>query len=329
MSALDFLFEGTPPPSTTTYGQQTTNIPQFMSDYTQGLLAQANSVAAIPYQPYQGPRVAGMTDMQNQGFQQVQDTVGDYQQPLNAGIGFATDAGNTDVLSGANPYLQQSAQMAQQGAMDPSAAMNPYTKNVIDQAGLLAGQNFSNYILPSLQNNFVKAGQYGSAGMQRAVGQQVNQTQQALQGQAQAALSDAYKTAQSGLFQGSSNLGQLGATTGQLGALQGQLQLGAGQQLGALGQMGQQLGLQGAAALDASGQEQQNLNQTNLNTAYQDFQNQTQYPQNQVGWLSNIIRGQPMSTTIDKSQTGPGTLNPSLLSQLISGTNQIKALGGT
>ena len=39
MSILDFLFEGKPPQSVTTYGQTVENIPKWMSDYTQGLIA--------------------------------------------------------------------------------------------------------------------------------------------------------------------------------------------------------------------------------------------------------------------------------------------------
>jgi hypothetical protein len=250
MSALDFLFGGNAPASTTTYGQTTNNVPQWYSDYTQGLVSQANAIADLPYQLYGGPRVAGFTDPQKQAFSQVSNLQGAYTPTLNAGINAATQAGSTNPAAMATPYLNQAAAMTNQAVTDPTANMNPYVNNVINNAGVLAGQNFSNNILPSIQNNFARAGQYGSAGMQRAVGQQVNQTQQALQSQAQAALAQAYQQSQQAGLAGGAQLGQLGATQGQLGALTGQLQLGSGQQLGALAQAGQALGLQGAAALE-------------------------------------------------------------------------------
>jgi hypothetical protein len=47
MSVTDFLFQGKAPPSVNTYGTTTANIPQWLSDYTQGLLAKGNAVAAF------------------------------------------------------------------------------------------------------------------------------------------------------------------------------------------------------------------------------------------------------------------------------------------
>ena len=60
-SITDFLFQGRPPQSVTTYGQTVENIPKWMSDYTQGLIARANAAAAEPYIPYGGPRIAGFS----------------------------------------------------------------------------------------------------------------------------------------------------------------------------------------------------------------------------------------------------------------------------
>jgi hypothetical protein len=60
MAILDFLFEGKPPASVTTYGQTVENLPAWYSDYTQGLIARANAVAAEPFQTYGYPRIAGL-----------------------------------------------------------------------------------------------------------------------------------------------------------------------------------------------------------------------------------------------------------------------------
>lgn len=133
--------------------------------------------------------------------------------------------------------------------------------------------------------------------------------------------------AQYGL-QGAGLRGQLGSQIAGIGATQGglqmqgantmaglsnaytQSQLGAGQGMMGLGIAGQQLGLQDANALFSSGAQQQNLGQRSLDTAYQDWLNQTYYPQNQTSWLSNIVRGLPSTgigqVTQTQTPTNPG-----------------------
>lgn len=89
-----------------------------------------------------------------------------------------------------------------------------------------------------------------------------------------------------------------------------------------------------AASLEAVGTTQQNQNQRNLDLAYQDFQQQRDYPRQQLDWLSNIIRGIPNSaipTSTTSSQTGPSQVyQPSPLAQvgsLLTGIRGISALG--
>ena len=81
----DFLFEGKPPQSVTTYGTTVEGTPKWMSDYTQGLIARANAAAAEPYIPYGGPRIAGFSPEQEAAFGMVEENVGAYQPFLEAG----------------------------------------------------------------------------------------------------------------------------------------------------------------------------------------------------------------------------------------------------
>lgn len=342
MSTLDFIFNGSPPPSTTRYGQSVENVPQWMTDYTQGLVSRANAIAAQPAPIYQGPRIAPFNNNQTQAFSNIKNQVGQFMPTLQGGIDATKGALNSLPSDQASPYLTSSANFATMSAnpsmgglaqaspfinqaaktfTDPntvSSYMNPYVGNVIDYAGRLAGNAFRENILPQINDTFVRAGQFGSSGMQRQVGNSIDQIAQDLQGQSLAALSNAYQTGsntfqsdqgrmgalaslvgnlgtqqQGATLQAAQQMGQLGATAGQLGSLTGQLQLGAGQQMGALASLGQQMGLQGNAALNAVGQEQQGQSQRNLDLAYQDWQNQTQYPQQMVDWLSQTIRGIP------------------------------------
>ncbi len=364
MSLTNFLFEGAAPPATTTYGQRTENIPQFLSDYSLGLISRANAIAAEPYQAYGGPRVAGFTDDTRNAFNQTRMASSAYQGPLAQALGLTQQAGQMNPFGAASPYITNAADMTQQAGNAPGALsaaapymqnaagtftgsnvnqyMDPYVMNVVNRASDVATRNFNENLMPGIQDKFTRAGQYGSKGMLTDATRAARDTTENIQSQANAALSQAYQNAgqlygqdasrQGTLAQLAGSLsnsdqamklqaaGQLGNLGGALGTLQGQtgaLQLQAGQQFGQLGQTGQQLGLQGAAALDTIGQEQRGLNQQNLDTAYQDFQNQTNYPRQTIDWMSSIIRGIPYSSSTTSSQTGPASVyQPSPLAQI-------------
>lgn len=105
--------------------------------------------------------------------------------------------------------------------------------------------------------------------------------------------------------QASNLLGQ-GTALGNLQSTQGAQQVAAGAALGNLGAQQANTNLTQNQALQATGQQQQQLNQSNLNTAMQNFQNQTQYPEQQTEYLNQIIRGLPApSASTGASQTTP------------------------
>jgi hypothetical protein len=64
--------------------------------------------------------------------------------------------------------------------------------------------------------------------------------------------------------------------------------------LGALGSTQQASDLSRLGAQQGSAAQQQALQQTQLDTAYQDFLRQRDYPQEQLGFYSNILRGLPV-----------------------------------
>jgi hypothetical protein len=318
MGVLDFLFEGKPPASVTTYGQSVQNVPSWLSDYTQGLIARANTVAAEPYQAYQGPRVAGFSEMQTQAQNMAKDNVGKWSPFADA-----AQSGYQGVLSGpgglsqAAPYLQ-----AGTGSYTDQVDkyMNPYVENVVDRSTELATRKLQEQLMPAINKNFIQSGNYGSAGQQRAVGRALRDVTGEVQSQARAAYSDAYN--QGAQLQGNEAMRQLQA--GQMaGNLYGQdmtNRLQASQGLGGLGQMVQSMRGTDAASLAAAGADQQAQTQRNLDLGYSDFLQQRNYPKDQVNWMSSIINGMPsMGGTTQTSQTGPAqAYGPSPISQLAS-----------
>jgi hypothetical protein len=121
----------------------------------------------------------------------------------------------------------------------------------------------------------------------------------------------------------------LGVATGAGNLLGQDIQnrTGLGQSYFNLGQGIQGLQYTDAAAQGAIGQQQQQLGQTSLDTAYKDFLEQRNYPQDMATYFSNIVRGyNPGSNT---SQQGTTTApDPSTISQIAGLGTGLLGLGG-
>lgn len=359
MSVSDFLFQGSPPPSVTNYGSSTAGLPQWLSDYTQGLLSKANAVAAEPYQAYGGPRIADFTQDQQSAYGATRTAANAYQPDFNQARGQFTNATGFSATGASQPFINTAAGMNPMGQAQPfinQAAqtfpgqvqnyMNPYTDQVVDRIGDLAARNLNEKLLPGINDQFIRAGQFGSSRNTMEVGRALRDTQEsALAAQSQA-LERGFSQAGQLFNQDANRMGNLASTTGnlalgemgalgQLGQLAGNMQsvdagnaLRAGEAFGSLGRAEQAAGLTGASALEAVGQQQQRLDQANLDLAYQDFQAQRDFPQQQVGFLSNIVRGVPYGQSTTSAQTGfAPAYSPSGLSQIAGALSLYGALG--
>lgn len=325
MPALDFLFQGTPPTQVTNTGQTSTNVPNWLQEYAQGILSEGAALASQPYPGYQGPTVAGQTPYSTQAAGTVSGLQGMYQPGITSAMNMATGASNPAAFTSALGMMPNAQADVQSSMNVTPAMMNPYTQNVIQKAEDTATQYWQNQLQPSINNQFTAAGQPGSSADINAQEQGAKQITQNIQDTAQAALSGAFTNAQQAALAGGSALGSLAQTTGGLGYEQGQLGLGGAGALGSLTQMGQNLGLQGASALDAAGQELQQNQQANLNAAYNQFLQQQQYPYQQIGWLSNLMEGTIPGTTPGGTTTAQQQTVPSYYS---SGQTPISAIGG-
>jgi len=336
-SITDFLFEGQPPKSVTTYGQTVENVPKWMSDYTQGLIARANAAAAEPYIPYEGPRIAGFSPEQEQAYGLTEENLGAYQPYLEAGaeataggLQQATRAGNTNVRGAAQPYLDKaSGRFVDPGNVE--AYMNPYIEHVLNRQTELSGRNLTEKFLPQLQSTFEGAGQYGSrggAGSMEDVGVRgtrdimadLQSQQLATLGQAYGQAADIYGSDTSRAAQLAQTAGGLEQATGQLGILGANARFTGAQQMGQMGEQASKLGMLDAAQLEQIGKSRQGMAQTGLDTAYQDFLEQRNLPMTRAQYMSEIIRGLPPSVigrAGTTTKTGPADVyQPSGLSQI-------------
>lgn len=98
--------------------------------------------------------------------------------------------------------------------------------------------------------------------------------------------------------------------------------------LGALGAQEQASNLARLGAQQSTAAQQQALTQTQLDTAYQDFLRQRDYPQEQLGFYSNILRGLPVQlASTSQTYQAPESVGSQLAGLGIAGLSASKLLG--
>lgn len=275
-----------PAPSNQNVSQ--TTIPEYAQPQVERMLGKAEALSETPYQAYGGERIAGFSPMQQQAFQGA------------ANLGPAKQLGTATQMAGMAGLgsLGAGQQYAQQ-ATNPFATqayMSPYIQNA------LAPQMFEARRQSDImgQQNQAQAVQQGAFGGSRSA--IVESERQRNLGQN---LANIYGTGMQNAFQGAQQAQQFGATLG----LQGYGQ--AGQMAGTLGQLGQtQFGQQQGAmqAQAAAGGQQQAQEQQKLTQQYQDFLTQRGYPQQQLSFMSDILRGIPLGQQTQTQYTAPQSM---------------------
>lgn len=251
-----------------------TALPDWYTEYAKSLLAKAYGATSQPYQTYDAPRIAGFAPEQEQAFGAVQANQGNYQPALTA----ATGAAEAGIGRFTDPGVATSY-------------MNPYTSGVVDDIGTLAGRNLSENLLPQVNKTFVGSGTFGGSRSADFTARAVRDANESALREQDAALQSGYNGAQ-GQFNADSNRSLTGATT-----------------LAGIGSTTQQLAGTDAAALEAVGAQRQGLAQTSANTAYQDFQNQRDYPLTQAQQLAGIGGTPTAGGTGTSSVTAPAPNN--------------------
>ena len=315
-SFLNFLTQGNPLPSSTST-LTTSQVPQYLSDYLYNLMSGAYSAAQQPYQAYGGPRIAGFTDPQTQAFAQTAEAANAYQPQMAAATQTAAQGAGLSTLGAAQPYFNTASQTTPGVISD---YMNPYQQNVIETMGTEAQRQLQEKILPAIGDQFTRAGQFGSSRQQEIAQRGVRDVASDLESNIGKQLAAGYTTAGQ---QAQTDLARQASIGQAAGALTGTQETAAANLANVqanLGQKQQALGLTGAAALETTGAQQQAMNQKNLDLAYQDFQQQTAYPEQQLGFLSNIVRGLPSggSTGSQTSTSLGSTYSASPLASLAS-----------
>ena len=218
------------------------------------LANQAKSVAATPFQQYQGEMVSGLTPTQEAGIQNVNASAGLAQPYYGAGAGYVQQA--------ATPFGQQQL----------NQYMSPYINDVVSQT--MANLNETN--AQQQQGLLGNAIQRGAFGGDRA-------------GVAQAELARQQNLA-TGQTLANVLQGGYGQALGQFNADQNR-QLQTGSTLGQLGTGAQGAALQGAQAQLSAGAQQQAVQQAQDVANQQQFQAAQAYPFQTTQYLGNLLLG--------------------------------------
>lgn len=278
------LFQGDPQ-TASSYTTSASETPKWMQDAIYNQIQWATNVANSPFQPYELQRVAGMSPLQEQAYQQVQDTQGAWKPTFEAaktgvgGLAGATSVGNI------------------------GAYMNPYTDAVTNRIAQLGSRNLTENLLPGVSDAFIRSGTFGGTRMGEFGQRALRDTQESILGQQANALQQGYTQA-------------LGASQADL-----QRQQGALAQLADMSKLGQTMQTTDTAALEAAGRGLQGQKQAELDAAYQQWQQEQLYPKQQLDWLSTQIRGMaPITPTMQTQQTQSTgqTYSSSPLSQIAS-----------
>jgi hypothetical protein len=281
-------------PAPTSQSVTQTSIPEYAKPYVERMLGKSEALTDAPYQAYGGQRIAGFTPMQQQAFQSAANLEPSKQLGYGtqlAGLGGlgAMNAGQNYQNMATNPY-------AQQAYMSPYVqnALAPQMQEAIRQSQIQGQQN---------QAQAVQQGAFG--GSRSAI---VEAERQRNLGQN---LANIYGTGMQNAFQQAQQAQQFGSTLG----LQGnQAAIQSAQAMGQLGQtqFGQQKDIINAQA--NAGAQQQGLQQQQLQQQYQDFLAQRAYPQQNLAFMSDILRGVPLGQSTTAQYTAPPTAAQTALS---------------
>lgn len=322
-----------------------------VAPYAQDLLGQAQALTDVnynPYMQYQGERVAQFSPLQqmsyeNAGLMQPQGQLQDATAMAGtAGLG----ALNTSYTY--NPLNPQSFTGGTQGSYDKTTGaytpgtgaasqyMSPYMGEVVARQQADA-QRQADIARQTQGAQAARAGAFGGSGALIA-NNMLNANLARQKGDiAATGLQNAYTQAQQQFNQEQGQrlaAGQLNAQQGQFGAglgLQGlQTALTGANTLGQLGQQQYQQGMGINALQNQYGLQQQAQMQKEIDTKYGDYLSAQNYPYKNLSFMSDIIRGVPLTQTGSSIyQAPPSTAqNITALGLGAAGISKLMANGG-
>lgn len=334
----------------TTQNVTQTNIPKEFMPYFDRLMGRVEEQSLQPYEAYGGSRLAASDQFADIGASQ--DMTRNIAGTGITGLPLAQAAAAGNVLEarrlgqyGPGQFSQYNFGPAQQfTSQSAQQYMSPYMENVLDVQKSKAIEDFDR-LRGSRNAQAVQAGAFGGSrqGVQEGIAQEALMRQM---GEIDATgRQAAYEQAASQFgADRAARLAQQQAQAAELERVQtgreASRQFGAGQGIAALGAAGTAAGqlanlgeqeratnIQNAQLLESIGKAQQGEAQAGLDIGYQDFLRQQGYPQEQLGFYSDILRGLPVAAASSQNQQNYQSYNPmqQMLGAGLSGLSLYKA----
>ena len=298
--------------------QSQTTIPDYAKPYVENLLGQAQSYtdpSQNPYMQYMGERQAQFSPLQQMSYDNAALMQGSDQLKDASAMAGSAGLGALNTGYTYNPFQTKSFTSPEMA----ESYMSPYMNNVVARQQQDATRQAQ--IASQAQGaQAARAGAFGGSGdylmrgqargnLNRQLGDILAQGQQAAytQGMGQFNQEQAATQAAANL---NAQQGQFGAGLGLQGL---QTSLTAANALGNLGNTQYQQNMGINQMQNQYGLQQQAQEQNILNNQYQDFLNFQNSPYKQMGFMSDILRGLPLTQQSSTMYQTP----PSMLSQAV------------
>lgn len=312
-----------------------TSVPDYARPYVENMLGQTAALTDLEYNPfmqYMGDRQAQFTPLQQQSYENAALLQTAPQLADATALAGQAGLGALNTSFTYNPLQPQSFTSPGQAEQ----YMSPYMQNVVDVQSQQARRQ-SEIAGQTQQAQAARSGAFGGARDYISRSQGNADLQRTLAGIQATGSQNAF---QQGMqqFNAEQSAAQAAAN---LNAQQGQFGSGLGMQglqtaltsANTLGNLGNQQYTQNVGATTLQNQlgvQQQQQSQNILNTQYQDFLNFQNYPYKQLGFMSDMMRGLPLTQQSATIYQPP----PSTTSQLIGlgtaalGASRMFAKGG-
>lgn len=320
-----------------------TNLPEYAEPYYKEMMARTQEESLRPYEQFEGPRIAGFSQAQQQAQQNILDlespaSMGQASQLLAQAGQRASNTGAYDPTQFTSPYQ---AEQVDPGMFDQAAAqqyMSPYMQSVVDiqkreavrdadimrnrigadavTAGAFGGDRHGIQEAELDRNTLQQLGDIQAQGQQAAF-----ENAQTMFGQDRAARMQAEGDFQRNLQQEAQmemSAEQAQEAAQQFGAnyeqQQQNIMAGIGESQARLGQLEQDLNLARIQAQQAVGAEEQAMAQKVLDQQFEEFLNARDNERQNLAFYNALLRGIPVPTQQEVVQYSPGA---STASQLI------------
>ena len=281
------MSSGPKQPKETTQVVKNETIPDWLRPYVTDVAQRGQALSREAYQPYQGQRIAGFDPMQTKAFEQIgaMQRPGEFGQAGDLYGKVAGSAGQLDTGTFGAEQAKQYMSPYQQAVTD--IAVRKAQEEAQRQQGLsqlgAAGRGSAGGSRQAVMDAMRLRGLTDTVGDLQAKGSQqaFAMAQQQFERDRQARMTQAERDRQA--------------------------ELASARGLSGLGALTQQTDLQRLAAQQQAGAAQQGLEQQVLDQRYADFLRQRDFPREQLGFYSNLVRGLPAGLESSQITYAPPT----------------------